>query len=331
MTSTSASDPRPTAATDGTADDRVDTFTVELDAAVEDETAAQTHQRYRDNNSRLAHTRRDIKARVDELAQLEPAARTAAQRRELGRLARDLDRVTAQMVEANYGLVRKYARRFSGQASQRDVEEYEQAGALGLMAAIDSFDPDAGLFSPWAWRYIQREVLQMVRAVDHPNMNMTDFEVQHKVRAAVREQEERNPDQPIDRAAAAHAANVTVQQVNRVLDKHILVSADAPVGEGADATVGDFIVQPEADVADEVIAHISQEALERHALPLLKAQELYVLLRYLGMDAEPAEGYQAIGESLGLSREAVRQAYLRAMAKLKHPRVLKACLQHMAR
>lgn len=294
-----------------------------------DITATQTSELYRDRNAQLATQRLAVKDKLDTLELIDPAERTMAQRRDHGRLSRELDRLTTEMVQLNFGLVRRYVKKFTGKATRDDAQEYEQAGLLGLMTAIDTFDPTRSRFSGWAFRRIQREVLQAVRAVDHANMNMTDFEVQHKVRAAKNAFEKEFGEAPLDVEWVAKRAEVTVKQAKRVLDKYTLVSSDMPVSDDGSATIGDLIVEPESDVANEVIAAISQDALERHALPLLAPQELYVLIRYEGMDAEPAEGFQQIGESLGLSREAVRQAYLRAMAKLKHPRVLKACMRHM--
>lgn len=285
---------------------------------------------FRDRNTELAYQRRDIKAAIEPLEAIEADERSAAQRRELGRLARQLDKVTTEMVELNYGLVRKYVKRFTGRTTRGDAEEFEQAAVLGLMSAIDTFNPDEGRFSSWAWSRIVRETLVAVRNTDHPNLNMTDFEIQPKVDKAVRKWELEHPHTSPDREWVAETAGVTSEQARRVLDKHSLLSTETPLSDEGGATIGDMITEPEGDIADTVISQITQEALEQHALPQLTAQELFVMLRRLGLDAEPEQNLLEIGDMLSLSREAVRQAYLRGMAKLKHPRVLKPCLEAMA-
>lgn len=285
---------------------------------------------FKDRNYHLAKQRIAVKAELAELSKVPADERTSEQRRAYAKAARELDRVTAEMVELNYGLVRKYVRLFTSRSPRRDVEEFEQAGVLGLISAIDTFNPDEGKLGPWAWRRIVRETLQAVHAVDHPNINMTDFEVQGKIRKAKDRWELLHPEAEVDRRWLADETGATIEQVGRVLDKHSLVSTDLPLGDEGGSTLGDMIVDPNSDVADEVITKISQEALERHALPLLTPQELFVLMRRRGLDAEPEMNLVEIGDMLGLSREAIRQADLRAVAKIRHPRVLKACLRAMA-
>jgi DNA-directed RNA polymerase sigma subunit (sigma70/sigma32) len=49
---------------------------------------------------------------------------------------------------------------------------------------------------------------------------------------------------------------------------------------------------------------------------------LYVIVRRFGLDGEPIEKLADIGNTLSLSREAVRQIEAKALAKLQHPLVL---------
>jgi len=68
-----------------------------------------------------------------------------------------------QIVDLNFGLVRNYAKRFTQNASHDDVQDFEGAGALGMMKAIDSYDPSRGPFASWAYKPILREVHRAVR------------------------------------------------------------------------------------------------------------------------------------------------------------------------
>ena len=64
-------------------------------------------------------------------------------------------------------------------------------------------------------------------------------------------------------------------------------------------------------------------ALRRAVDRALDDRERFVLVRRLGLDGRPVAQLTAIGETLGLSREAVRQLEARAVAKLQHPMVLR--------
>jgi RNA polymerase nonessential primary-like sigma factor len=285
----------------------------------------------REQTRELGRERNRLKAAIAPLKAIAPADRTPQQRVEFGRLARQLDRVTTEMVDLNTGLARKYVSAFTGRTTRDQARELEQAAMLGLMSAIDSYDPDAGAFSSWAFARVKRETLNIVRQVSFTNLNMTDFEIQGKVRKSLISWERQFGDAPLDHAWVAADAGVTVQQVGRIINQHTLISTETPLStDDGGATLGDMIADESLNVDDTVISALSREALEKHALPLLTAQELFVVTRYLGMDAEPAQNLNEIGQSLGLSRESVRQAYQRALAKLKHPRVMLACLKAMS-
>ncbi|MFE4107530.1 RNA polymerase sigma factor SigF [Almyronema epifaneia] len=72
-------------------------------------------------------------------------------------------RVRNKLVQLNAGLVRKIAHRVSHQCSE-PYEDLEQIGYLGLIRAIERFDPTQGCaFSSFAVPYIRGEMLHFLR------------------------------------------------------------------------------------------------------------------------------------------------------------------------
>lgn len=72
-----------------------------------------------------------------------------------------------RLVQMNVGLVRKVAHRVSRQCSE-PYEDLEQIGLIGLIRAIERFDPGHGYaFSSFAVPYIRGEILHFLR--DHGN------------------------------------------------------------------------------------------------------------------------------------------------------------------
>lgn len=273
---------------------------------------------FQDGNADLFERRNALRQELDTALE-EPTT----SRRQIRLLRRQIDDVTAQIVQFNMGLVRSYARRFSGAATREQRAEFESAGVLGLMRAIDSYDPACGAFGQWAFKPIQREILRSVRDSDHPNLNHSDFEKRPAILRAYRQlQGVDEAYQPSDEEVAV-VAGVTVAQVRRVLAPPRLSSIHQPVGDEDSTELAEIVPSDEVGSESHVISKLALVALEQFGLGALDARELYVIVRRFGLDGEPTEKLAEIGESLALSREAVRQIESKALAKLQHPIVLR--------
>ena len=263
-----------------------------------------------------------LQGKIAALEAIPEAERTMADRRELRHARRFLDDVTFKIIDANYGLLRRYVRKFTQNASREDAKDFESAAIVGLMKAVDSYDPERGRFAQWAFKPIQREVLRAVHGADHQNMNPGDFERRPDVLRAVKDLQ--NGDEsvhpPIEEVAKK--AGVTLDQAKRILNAPRLDSLSTPVGDGT-STISDLIEDTEYSVENKVMASMAMRDIETYGLSQLDKRELYVIVRRMGLDREPKQRLSAIGEVLGLSREAVRQIEAKARGKLIHPVVLR--------
>lgn len=277
---------------------------------------------HREINSRLFAERDQLVQRIVELQAGEASAATTSR---LRRARRRLDELTAEIVHGNLGLVRSYTRRFGGAANADARAEFESAGMLGLMRAIDSYELDRGPFGQWAFKPIQREVLRAVRDRDFPNLNHGDFEKRPLILRTQRELRSIDDSYEPSFAEIAAAAEVTVAQVARVLDAPNLDSISdrrqTEMDDGDD--LGDDDITCSDALPDHLlISSLTLEGLRSAALDVLDERELFVVVRRFGLDDEPTEKLNEIGEMLGLSREAVRQIEAKALAKLQHPLVV---------
>lgn len=277
---------------------------------------------HREVNAHLFTERHELRLQI---ARVEDLPSSAATRSRLRRLHRRLDDLTDQIVANNLGLVRSYTRRFGGAANADTRAEFESAGLLGLMRAVDSYEPERGPFGQWAFKPIQREVLRAVRDRDHPNLNHGDFEKRPLILRTQRELRSIDDAYEPSFAEIAAVADVTVAQVRRVLDPPKLDSiSDQPatmMDDGDD--IGDEDIVSDGPRPDEtVISSVTLAGLQRFALSVLDERELFVTVRRFGLDGEPVEKLNEIGELLGLSREAVRQIEAKSLAKLQHPMIV---------
>lgn len=277
---------------------------------------------YVDGNSELFERRKALLVQLAELEQENADARRTA------RIRRSIDDVTAEIVKFNLGLVRSYCKRFTSNSTREDSADFEAAGLLGLMRAIDSFDPSQGRFGQWAFKPIQREVLRAVRDADHPNVNLGDFERRPEILRAFRHLQGDDTHYTPSYAEVAAVVGATVDQVRRVITPPRFESVDQSAGDDNDSTLGDTIETANPGPESVVVSSMMLSALRTYGLAALDPRELFVIVRRFGLDGEPPEKLAGIGETLGLSREAIRQIEAKAIAKIQHPMVLRKIHAH---
>lgn len=284
---------------------------------------------YNEQNTQLFVKRIKLKETISELELLnEGQDLDFTQKRKLNRLKNELDATNTSLIELNYGLVLTYVKKFTANTTREESRDFEGAAVVGLMRAIHTYDPEKGRFSTWAYKPIQREVLRAVRDADYPNMNPGDFEKRPDILKAKAELQNGNDTyEPSDEEIAV-LAHTTVEQVKRVLDAPNLESLSKPMGEDGESHLSDFLEDPSLALEDTVLAQRDVEDLEKYGLSCLDEREHFVIVRRYGLDCEPEQRLSAIGDLLGLSREAVRQVEAKALAKLNHPTVLRKLVRH---
>jgi len=229
------------------------------------------------------------------------------------------DAARAAFVAANQRLVVAVARRY--QHRGLPLDDLVQEGSVGLLRAIDLFDPARGYkFSTyavwWIKQSLRRALLQQVPLAHIPdNVQMERARLArqaHALHAALG-----HPPSPAELAAATGLPRARVDALVAPLPAP--VPLDQIMGDGETTTLGDLLPDPAVDRPDaEAEAHALAAAV-RTALAGLTPRDRAILVARHGLDGEPPRTLQEIGRSLGLTRQAVQQAEARALARLRRP------------
>lgn len=145
-----------------------------------------------------------------------------------------------QLVRLNAGLVRKIAHRVSHQCSE-PYEDLEQIGYIGLIRAIERFNPSQGCaFSSFAVPYIRGEMLHFLRdrgtTVKIPRRWQDLQKESQKLQAELMRQLGRSPND----CEMAEALGVSLREWREVKMAHknrLPLSLDATVSQQVDSTI----------------------------------------------------------------------------------------------
>jgi RNA polymerase primary sigma factor len=221
-------------------------------------------------------------------------------------------------VRANLRLVVTMARRFN--RGRMSLPDLIQEGNIGLMKAVDRFDPRRGFrfstYGSWWIRHaISRALADKGREVRVP-VHM--LELHHKLTRVRREWEAKEGRAPDDEELA-RAADVSLEKIERMrqclLDQG--PSLDTPLSEDDGRTGADLL---EDDTMPNAGDQLQKTALGNKVLEFLSRLppiEADVLRKRFGLDHDAPMTLREIGEQYSLSRERIRQLQEQALGKLR--------------
>jgi RNA polymerase primary sigma factor len=254
------------------------------------------------------------------------AARLAAEAGQAGILPESLKTIVGGMgkeafdrlISKNTGLVGSLAAGFAARTTRLDLDDLFQEGVIGLIRAIERFDPDKGYrlstyATWWIRQHLQRAISSKARTIRLPSHVEESLRQLKKKRSRLRHSLDRTPTP----GELAHELAMGEGEVNLLLnlERDADLLTDLPREKGIEAPSSERPSRSASSPLGEVET-LELATLLREVLRCLDPRARVIIRQRFELEGRARYTLRQLGEKYDITRERVRQIQARSLARL---------------
>ena len=244
----------------------------------------------------------------------------SAEEKEIARKAKNGDKEAKKiLVQSNLKLVLTIARK-AIHVSKLPMVDLIQEGNLGLMIAVEKFNPDLGYrFSTYASWWIKQAMFKAISEQSHCMKIPVYIQETLSKFSKVKAEMERGYNCQVTNKDVAQKMNLEPEKVDTYLSAYtttVSIEGSFDAKNGSELNVADVL----EDETTSVEASIQYEELKKeiaNVVSTLKEREQSVIKMRFGLENFARTTLEDIGKMFGVTKECIRQTEMRALNKLR--------------
>ena len=225
-----------------------------------------------------------------------------------------------ELIQANLKLVLTIARK-AIHISKLPMVDLIQEGNLGLMIAVEKFNPDLGYrFSTYATWWIKQAMFKAISEQSYCMKIPVYIQETLSKFSKVKAEMERAYNCQVTNQDVAKKMDIEPEKIDTYLSAYnttVSIEGSFDANNGSELSVADVVADESATVED----NIEYEELKKeiaNVVATLKDREQTVIKMRFGLEDFAKTTLEDIGKMFGVTKECIRQTEMRALNKLRN-------------